>query len=203
MTSPFPQESIERKARHFVRWNPTTQARLDQLAQMADFAGHFNAQWKSTNMVHNATTLFAALERHRARYLVIGGFAANIYGVPRFTYDVDLFIENSPENIATVLDALIELGSDLAQIAKATGGHLVTILEIDDLPVKTDLLVNVPGLTWEAAWQNRVLQTYKDQQFYTVARADLIRAKRAAGRFQDLEDVKALEATDDHESSEI
>lgn len=188
-------ETIERKARHFARWYPTTEARLQQLEAMATFAGHFNPQWKTTNMVNNATKLFATLQQHNVRYLVIGGFAATIFGVPRFTYDVDLFVENTPDNLAALLTALIELGSDMAKIAKAMNPTFVTLVEFDDLPVKTDVLVNVPGLTWPEAWTNRVAQSYQGQNFYTVSRADLIKAKQAAGRWQDLEDVKALEAT--------
>lgn len=83
----------------------------------------------------------------------------------------------------------------MAGIVKEMNATFVTIVEFDDLPVKTDVLVNVPGLTWEEAWANRVSQSYQGQTFYTVSRMDLIKAKRAAGRWQDLEDVKALEAT--------
>lgn len=189
-----PDETIEQKARHFVRWHPTTEARLQQLEEMATFAGHFNPQWKTTNIVSNATKLFAALEQHHVRYLVIGGFAAAIFGVPRFTYEVDLFVENTPDNLEAMLTALIELGSDMAGIVKGMNPTFVTIVEFDDLPVKTDVLGNVPGLEWQEAWANRVSQSYQGHTFYTVSRADLIKAKRAAGRWQDLEDVKALEA---------
>lgn len=190
-----PSETIERKARHFVHWYPTTEARLQQVEALANFAGNFNPQWKTTNMVSHATNLFAALERHGVRYLVIGGFAANIYGVPRFTYDVDIFVENTQTNIDAMLTALVELGSAMAEIVKGMNPTFVTIVEFDDLPVKTDVLVNAPGLVWEEAWANRVPQSYQGQAFYTVSRTDLIKAKRAAGRWQDLEDVKALEAT--------
>lgn len=192
---PKPHETIEGKARHFVRWHPTAEARLQQLEEMATFAGHFNPQWKTTNMVSNATRLFAALEQHHVRYLVVGGFAATIFGVPRFTYDVDIFVENTPENIDALLTALVELGSDMASIVKGMNPTFVTIVEFDDLPVKTDVLVNVPGLVWAEAWTNRVPQSYQGQTFYTVSRTDLIKAKRATARWQDLEDVKALEAT--------
>jgi Nucleotidyl transferase of unknown function (DUF2204) len=193
--NPRESESIERKARHFVRWHPTVAARLQQLEAMTAFAGHFNPHWKTTNMVNHATQLFAALHHHHVRYLVIGGFAATIFGVPRFTLDVDLFVENRADNIEALLNALIELGSDMAAIVKTTHSPFVTIVEFDDLPVKTDVLVNVPGLAWEVAWANRMVQSYQGQTFYTVSRADLIKAKRAVGRWQDLEDVKALEAT--------
>jgi len=158
---PKPHETIERKAQHFVRWHPTTEARLQQLDEMATFAGHFNPQWKTTNMVSNATRLFAALEQNHVRYLVVGGFAATIFGVPRFTYDVDIFVENTPENIDALLTALVELGSDMASSVKGMNPTFVTIVEFDDLPVKTDVLVNVPGLVWAEAWTNRIPQSYQ------------------------------------------
>ena len=80
---------------------------------------------------------------------------------------------------------------------------IVTLIEFDDLPLKTDLMVKVPGLVWENAWQNRRRQAYQDQPFYVISRADLIIAKRAAGRWQDLEDIKALEATSDSEEESV
>lgn len=196
----FEHESIERKARHFVRWHLTTESRLEQLQEMADWAGHFNPRWKVKNMVKNATDLFAALEKQKARYLVIEGFAAIIYGVPRFTSDVALFVDGSSENVGRVIEALIELGSRQAELFKNLGSTIITFIEFDDLPIKTDVMVQAPGLAWENAWKNRSRQSYQGQQFYVISRADLIVAKRAAGRWQDLEDVKALEATSGSET---
>jgi len=190
-------ETIEHKARHFIRWHPTLAARLAALNAMADWASHFNPQWKVANMIENVTTLFALLEKHGARYLVMGGFAAIIYGVPRFTNDVDLFIEGTDENIEKVISALIEFGSAQAEVFKTLNSTIVTFIEFDDSSVKTDIMVQAPGLIWETAWANRQEKSYQGQTFYAISRADLIAAKRAAGRWQDLEDVKALEATHD------
>ncbi|MEM7129309.1 MAG: DUF6036 family nucleotidyltransferase [Chloroflexota bacterium] len=193
----LPHETIEKKARHFIRWNPTIEMRLAQLNEMANFAGHFNPEWKTENMIVKATDLFAALEKEGAQYLVMGGFAAIIYGVPRLTIDVDLFIEGSDENISQVIDALIALGSEQAKVFKSLNSTIVTFIEFDDLPVKTDIMVKVPGVKWDNAWANRTQQIYQDQPFTSISREDLITAKRAAGRPQDLEDVRALEIAAD------
>lgn len=99
-------ETIEQKARHFVRWYQTIEQRLTQLNEMGNWAGHFNPQWKVKNMIHNAKDLFAALGRQNTRYLGMDGFAAIMYGVPRFTNDVDLFIEGTDEKIESVINAL-------------------------------------------------------------------------------------------------
>lgn len=190
-----PNETIERKARHFVRWHPTVEARLVSFGSFMKLAD--NLAGKATMFDYNelAKQLFAALERNQAVYLVIGGYAARAYGVPRFTDDVDLFIESAPENIRRVMDALARLGSDQAQIFNAMNSSIITFLEIDDLPLKTDIMVNVPGLDFASAWQQVKTHHLEEQKVYLVSRADLIKSKRAAGRWQDLEDIKALEAT--------
>ena len=193
-TNQFERETIVVKARHFIRWHQTTESRLDQLKEMTDWASHFNPHWKVKNMVKNAGDLFAALEQQKVRYLVMGGFAAIIYGIPRFTNDVDLFIEESTENIQRVIAALIILGSDQAAIFKELDSTIATFIEFDDLPVKIDVMVQVSGLNWTQAWENRRREVYQGQSFYVISRSDLIQTKRGAGRWQDMEDIKALEA---------
>ena len=44
--------------------------------------------------------LCEALNREGVKYVVIGGFAVFLHGFPRFTEDIDLFIDPSPENIS-------------------------------------------------------------------------------------------------------
>lgn len=52
----------------------------------------------------------------------------------------------------------------------------------------------VKGLTFPEAWRNRVESTYADQPIHVLGLDDTIRAKKAAGRPQDLVDLKNLEA---------
>jgi len=61
-------------------------------------------------MLHLLKNVFASLNAHDVRYVVIGGIAAVLYGVPRATFDLDLLIEATPENAAKLLDALYEAG---------------------------------------------------------------------------------------------
>lgn len=188
-------ESIERKARHFVRWHPTIEARLASFGSFMQLANNLAGRAHMFDYNELAKQLFAILETHDAVYLVVGGYAARAYGVPRFTDDVDLFIEGSQPNIHKVMTALAELGSDQARIFTVLQSTILTFLEIDDLPLKTDVMVKLPGLDFASAWQHRAVHHLDGQQVYLISRADLIQAKRAAGRWQDLEDVKALEAT--------
>jgi hypothetical protein len=59
-------------------------------------------------MLNLLKNVFASLNAHDVRYVVIGGIAAVLYGVPRATFDLDLLIQATPENAAKLLDALYE-----------------------------------------------------------------------------------------------
>lgn len=50
------------------------------------------------------------LNGHNVRYLVVGGYAVAFHGYPRYTKDLDVWIELSPENADNVLKALEEFG---------------------------------------------------------------------------------------------
>ena len=61
-------------------------------------------------MLNRLQGVFASLQRHKVRYVVIGGIAAVLHGVPRATFDLDILIEATPENAQRLLQALLEAG---------------------------------------------------------------------------------------------
>lgn len=58
-------------------------------------------------MLNLLKDVFASLQRHKVRYLVIGGIAAVLHGVPRATFDLDILIEAKPENAKNLLEAFL------------------------------------------------------------------------------------------------
>lgn len=61
-------------------------------------------------MLDQLQTVFASFQKHQVRYLVIGGIAVVVYGVPRATFDLDIIIEANKENAQRLLDAMSEAG---------------------------------------------------------------------------------------------
>lgn len=143
-------------------------------------------------MLNRLQGVFESFQSHDVRYVVIGGIAAALHGVPRATFDLDILIEPSPANAKKLLDALLEAG--LATAALTTAEELLAreITVFNDR-VRIDVQTSTPGLTFEQAWRQRETMTYNNQQFYVASRADLIASKRAAGRPVDLEDVRLLQ----------
>lgn len=56
-------------------------------------------------MLNRLTDVFASLRSHQVKYLVIGGIAVVLYGVPGATFDLDILIEPSHDNARRLLDA--------------------------------------------------------------------------------------------------
>ena len=142
-------------------------------------------------MLNSLVEIFASFERHDVRYLVIGGIAAVLHGVPRATFDVDILIESSPENAASLLAALEETGLGTARLTNAQE-ILANEITIFEDRVRIDVQTSTPGIEFEDAWRRKDTMTFQSQGFFGVCLEDLIASKKAAGRPVDLEDVRLL-----------
>ena len=144
-------------------------------------------------MLNQLKHVFASFEKHKVRYLVLGGVAAVLYGVPRATFDLDILIEASPDNATRLLKALEEakLGTAALTTPEDVLAHEITVFR--DF-VRIDVQTSTPGLSFEDAWSRLRTMEFEGQAFYVVSRDDLIASKRASGRPVDLEDVHLLEA---------
>ncbi len=147
-------------------------------------------------MLNRLQGVFSSLENNEVRYVVIGGIAAVLYGVPRATLDLDILIEATAENAARLLKSFEEAGLGTASLttAKDLLDHEIVVFE--DW-VRIDVQTRTPGIQFDQAWENREVMEYKGQKFYVASRKDLIASKRASGRDVDLEDVHLLELDDD------
>lgn len=143
-------------------------------------------------MLNQYQDVFRCLKKHEVRYVVIGGIAAVLHGVPRATFDLDLLVEATLENVTRLLDALVEakLGTATLTTPERVLANEITIFK-DRLRI--DVQTKTPGLDFADAWVRRETMRHRDQEFYVVTVADLIASKKAAGREVYLADVRALE----------
>jgi hypothetical protein len=136
--------------------------------------------------------LFAALNDAGARYLVVGAHAVAFYAEPRFTKDLDVWVEASPANAPRVLAALAAFGAPLTGVSEADFAAPLVTLQIGVAPNRIDIATHIDGVTFEQAWPNRTSTAYGDQTIWLIGRADLVANKTAAGRPQDRLDLETL-----------
>ena len=146
-------------------------------------------------MLNSLRRVFRSFQDHDVRYVVIGGIAAILHGVPRATFDLDILIEATEENAERLLKALLDAGVGTAALTTANSVLANEITVFKDF-VRIDVQTSTPGLTFETAWTNKIAAVYEGQQFHVVNRSDLIASKSATGRQVDLEDVRILGETE-------
>ena len=128
------------------------------------------------------------LEKHKARYLVVGGLAFVYHAKPRFTKDIDLWVAPDDDNVQRVNRALREFGSPMLLEAD----DLDEILQIGVAPNRVDVLLKIEGVRFSTAWRKRVRDRYGDVRTNWIDIDSLIRAKRAVGAPRHDEDVRVL-----------
>ena len=147
-------------------------------------------------MLNRLKEVFKSFQEHNVKYVVIGGIAAVLYGVPRATFDLDILIEASTENAQRLLDAFIDAGLGTATLTNVDE-ILANEITIFKDRIRVDVQISTPGLNFKPAWERKQKMQYQGQIFYVASIDDLIRSKRASGRDVDLEDVRLLELPED------
>ena len=134
---------------------------------------------------------------NNVKYLVIGGYAVIQYAEPRYTKDLDLWISTDVANAKAVFRALKEFGAPLADLTEDDFAEEGYFYQMGVPPVRVDVLMGIPGLSFAEAWQRRVNVDFDDLSVSFIGKQDLITVKLASGRPQDLLDAKQLQQTDE------
>ena len=132
------------------------------------------------------------LNARSVRYLVVGGYAVAVHGLPRYTGDFDAWIWLSEENAQKVLGVLDEFGFGGFDITEEDFTREDSVVQLGYPPHRIDLLTSISGVTFEDAWSRRLNVEIEGEVVGFIGREDLITNKRAVGRPQDLADVARL-----------
>ena len=138
--------------------------------------------------------LLQRLNEFEVQYLIVGGYAVMKYAEPRFTKDLDVWVENSSENSVRVFKALKKFGapveSDKIGAKTFTRGDLA--YQIGIAPVRIDILTHITGVEFSDAWRDRVRGSIFGVPVHFISLSQLIANKQATGRSSDLEQLKQV-----------
>ena len=126
---------------------------------------------------------------------MVGGYAVSFHAQPRATKDIDLLIRPDAENAKAVYAALVKFGAPLEGLMLQDFIERNKFFRMGRAPMMVDILPEIPGVDFDRAWANRVEGVIDDESglvAFFISRNDLIAAKLASGRPQDIGDVAAL-----------
>jgi len=137
--------------------------------------------------------LLALFHSREVEFLVVDGHAVAFHGYPRLTEDLDLFVRPDADNGSRIVDALREFGFDSLGLTASDFQADDRVIQLGRRPNRVDLLTRVYGITFDDAWSRKTFASLDGAPVWMISREDLIRAKRATGRPQDLVDADKLE----------
>lgn len=137
--------------------------------------------------------LLSVLAEERVEYLVIGGYAVGFHSRPRTTKDIDLWVRDDATNLARLRAALLKFGTPEGVVEALDRGTPDDIVWFGIPPTRVDILRRIPGPLFDEAYGRRVVAAWDGAPVSLIGADDLIVAKRASGREQDLRDIKAIE----------
>jgi len=134
---------------------------------------------------------------HGVKFMIIGGYAVTAHGHPRYTGDIDFFVERSPENAARIVSALHEFFGPLPEIKEENFLDESRMSQFGVPPYRIDILTSIPGVTFEECYPRRANLRLAGLEAPFIGFEDLKENKRATGRYKDLGDLEALEKLSD------
>ena len=99
---------------------------------------------------------FQLLNKNNVKYLVIGGFAVAFHGYPRFTKDIDIWLQSNSENAMKVVETLVDFGFKSPGLTIEDFLESETIIQLGYPPNRIDLITTATGVDFDDCYQSKI-----------------------------------------------
>lgn len=134
-----------------------------------------------------------SLNDNGVRYLVVGGYAVALHGYPRYTKDIDIWVEMTAENGKKIAKALEQFGFGSLGINGTDFTIPDQMLQLGYPPGRIDMLTTLPGVEFSECYASRTIVEVDGILVNFIDLENLKKNKKATGRHQDLADLENLE----------
>ncbi len=134
-----------------------------------------------------------SLNNNHVRYLVIGGYAVAVHGHPRYTKDLDIWVERNRENAQALIQALAQFGMGSLGLTENDFLEPDQVVQLGYPPNRIDILVTVSGIEFADCYPDRIKISLDGVEVNFLDIVNLKKNKKASGRLQDLADLENLE----------
>ncbi|MEO6638367.1 MAG: hypothetical protein ABIN25_08825 [Ginsengibacter sp.] len=134
-----------------------------------------------------------ALNENEVKYVLVGGMAVILHGYVRGTGDMDVWVNKTKTNYQKLVKAFARFGMPVFDMTQdAFMGQEFDVWGIGVPPVRIKIMTAVKGLDFEETYQQSLIYNEEGLQIKFIHITHLLRAKKAAGRFRDLDDIDQL-----------
>jgi hypothetical protein len=132
------------------------------------------------------------LNKHSVEYLIIGGYAVALHGYPRYTGDLDVWLNPTEENSIKVVSVLSDFGFSSLGINKEDLMQIGNVIQLGYPPIRIDLLTSIDGVEFEDSFNKKIKFEIDGIKINLLGKDDLIKNKEKTGRLRDLDDINNL-----------
>jgi len=134
-----------------------------------------------------------ALNKHDVRYLLIGGYTVILYGYPRTTGDIDIWIENSNENRKKLINACRDFGLPTDNLtSEKFDNPAIEVFTFGRPPVCIELIIRIKGTDFNEGYESSIITEPDGFPVRMISYAYLVEMKTKAGRPKDLDDLSNI-----------
>ena len=133
------------------------------------------------------------LNKHKAKYMIVGAYAFALYAKPRNTGDLDIFIERSSDNADLMMRVLTEFRLESLEISKDDFITEGRIIQLGVSPVRIDIMNIIDGVRFNEAFNRIEKVKFGDLIANFISKEDLIKNKLSTNRLKDKADAEELQ----------
>jgi len=132
------------------------------------------------------------LIKHKVEYLIVGGYAVGIHGHPRYTGDLDIWLNPTVENSKKALACVNDFGFGSFELKEVDFRKEGNVIQLGYPPLRIDLLSSIDGVNFNECYKNKKEVDIEGLLVNFIGYQDLINNKKASGRLRDIDDIDNL-----------
>ena len=136
------------------------------------------------------------LNKNEVEYLIVGGYAVGIHGYPRYTGDLDIWINATRQNARKMVAVLTEFGFDSFGLTEEDFTKLGNVIQMGYPPFRIDILTTIDGVRFKDCYKNKIVVLHDEITLDVIGIEDLRRNKKVSGRLKDIDDLENLKDSD-------
>jgi hypothetical protein len=135
----------------------------------------------------------ALLNQQEVEYLIVGGYAVAFHGHPRYTGDIDIWVNPTKANAGKLIRAIEAFGFEVEPLKQVDFENETVAFHLGNPPVRIDIMNRISGTKFSDCYPRRIEMKIEGISIYYISQQDLLENKRASGRQKDLGDIEHLQ----------